>query len=155
MNEWYDDFVAAYQASHKVTFYVALWLYTKWDVDICVPKKRIMPRDGDYRDYSDSCDLIANGKKIEVKHKKKHHFTDKDNYPFPSMMLAGANHIEKHWNETHAYIIVNDDMTHVFVVKSDTKQNWWKDKTKAYNRDHNEIYYYCNIDDGKFYNITL
>jgi hypothetical protein len=149
--EW-AVFSKRFNASRAAIFRVAEFLHRERGLSVCIPRMELAPNVQSSASYSDKGDIYVytSSKKkfiVDVKHKQVD-FTCAEDYPFSDIMVVGLASAVR--LTAYAYFIVNRDMTHAFVVKGDTKNQWTIENFPDKERGDREEKYMCSKTLGEF-----
>lgn len=121
-------FVADLRNSREALWRAARWLGDHGGFEVIIPALKIRPSIEDASRFSDDGDLFVSGKgrdreRIEVK-RRGFTFTDRSDYPFPTVIVDAAHIWDKADPKPFAYLILNQPMTTCAVVKGETFPDW-------------------------------
>lgn len=154
----HEDFVKALLDSRAATFKVGQWLHSL-GYDVRIPAFYI-PKDKNDSGISDHGDIfiIKEGqieKRMEVKHRPKLQFTSKESWPFKDgVFVSNVAPVERGDNNLGAYIIVNGPMTHIGIIRPDTRRYWTQVNIWCSNTRKVEEKFQCPVDHVKFRSIS-
>jgi hypothetical protein len=138
------NFISDLRASQESVRVVASWLASR-GYETSVREIRERPSVAEMADYGDGGDIEI-VQRIEVKQRKTLTFTDKEDFPYPSLIVDACHCFDRASPKPYAYFILNREMTVAFLVMSDTSKQWKRvtklDRFKNRNRD----FYECPLD---------
>lgn len=103
------------------------WKCRKDGILAWVAPERTRPDASQRNEYSDSGDLMVQGR-VEHKNRKKLTFTSSDDYPFRTVFVCEVRREPGNSeDEPLAYVIENADGTHAAVVYGWTRDKWEKE----------------------------
>jgi len=144
----HQKFLERLDASRPSIFRVAEWLH-KRGYSVSIPAIQYAPTAKEHLKYVDHGDIVIekNGKKglVEVKHMIKRNFTCAADHKRDDILLSNVNAVKRLINRVTAYVIVNQTMTHVAVIYSNTKEHWFEKKVFAKNTQNYEMFMACPI----------
>lgn len=154
----HEDFVKALQESRDATFKVGQWLHSL-GYDVRIPAFYI-PKDRTDSGVSDHGDIfiIKDGrpeKRMEVKHRPNLTFTCKEDWPFKDgIFIANVDVIERGKNNLGAFITVNGPMTHICIIRPETRRYWSQIDVWCSNTRKVERKFQCPIEHVQFRSIS-
>jgi len=124
--ERWDIFSRRFNNSREAVFKVAQYIWREKCLTVTIPAMELAPNVSNALNYIDQGDIIChvpNGKDyvIEVKG-NTHDFTSAEDYKYKRIII---NEVGKaHRINAFAYFVVNRNLTHACIVKSDTMDQW-------------------------------
>lgn len=119
-------FVRYLLASIDPQFAVAKWLHHQ-GVDVSIGGLKVQPEDDHTSNYSDGGDIITPKGLVDVKHLREVKFTNSHDFPYAQATAGFKPSIDKLIAldpGLYAAFFVNADMSHAYIVKTDTKPFW-------------------------------
>lgn len=123
-----EAFVKRLIDSRAATFVVGRWLHSL-GYDVRIPAFYI-PKDKHDKGIPDCGDIFIQKdgrpeKRMEVKHRPNLNFTCLEDWPFDGgIFLANVDVIERGSDNLGAFVTVNGPMTHIGIVRADTRRYW-------------------------------
>lgn len=148
MTEQHNKFLKRLDKSRSAVFKVAEYLH-KAGFDVLVPATKFAPYAKVHLDYVDEGDIIAT--KGEEKHKIEvkqifRDFQGRSSWPYPITIVSNVGTVDRANNSVTAYIVLNNDMTHMVIIWAKTKPKWVIKDLPAKNTGNIERYYCCPND---------
>jgi len=149
--EW-AVFTERFKSSRRAVFKVAEYIWREKGLGVTIPSMELAPSIHQSADYVDKGDIIchtARGNEfiIEVKGVSTE-FTCAEDFPFKTMIVNEVVKADR--IDAFAYFIVNKALTHAFVLKTDTKDQWGIKDVHDKRRGDTEEMYYCELSCGEF-----
>lgn len=147
-----DVFLTRLNHSTVGTMAIAKWFVDRgYDVLVRGIKRR--PKHSEWKKYADEGDTLIykDGlcNKIETKRLTRN-FTCKTDWPFKDEFIVCAKHsYDRAKIKAHAYVIINDKMTHMATVKPRSTADKWTISSKTdsgYAEPYSQDFYLCPID---------
>jgi hypothetical protein len=135
--------------SHAAVWRVAGWLKERGFPVVVMPITKAKTR-SEWQDHSDSGDLYIQ-QRVEVK-RLTANFTGQHDWPFGDKFIVCSRHsFDRAKPKPYAYVILNSDMTHAAIVKTDTRDKWTvSTRTDSRFVDHTQEFYFCPLDNIKW-----
>lgn len=122
-DERWESFGERYDKSFSAIFRVAEFLHGKRNLSVEIPKAQKAPNKEVADSYKDFGDIIIHRPNyVEVKH-NTFHFTSAEDFPYQEIIVANKKAVDRNW-KAYAYFIVNKNMTHAAIIKTNTKDQW-------------------------------
>jgi len=134
----------------------SVWITAKWlnglGYPVTVNVAPVRDKHKNWKNYADHGDIEIS-QRVEVKHLTVP-FTNKQDWPFKDKFIVCAKHsYDFAIPKPYMYIIVDDDYSHVAVVRSDSKPHWYVEN-KRDSRYVEEVYeqdfYLCPMEHVMF-----
>jgi len=129
----------------------AVWAVAKYihslDISVTVNKTEVAPSKEEYYDYVDDGDIIAHtssgDKIIEVKNVSLE-FESHEDFIYDTFIVCAKRAFDRHETKPYAYFLVNKNMTHAMIVKSETKDSWQVKELKDHRYQNWEQKFYIS-----------
>ena len=149
--EW-SVFQERFKKSRAAVFKVAEYIWREKGLGVTIPAMILAPDVSKSVDYIDKGDIIChadNGKNYIVEVKQNSiNFTCSDDFPFKSILV---NEVEKADRlDAFVYFMVNQNLTHAFMLKTNTKHMWDKKDVPDKQRGDVTPTYVCDLNLGEF-----
>jgi hypothetical protein len=133
----------------------AVWRASRWLSDqgfhVVVAPTIVRPDPSVRDEYGDDGDIQI-VQRVEIKRRPGIHFTGRDDFPYPSIIVDVAHAWDRAHPKPYAYMIFNDDMTHCCIVKGDTSKHW--SRTSKFARGREREYLECPIEFCRFKKVS-
>ena len=153
-----ERFVQSLHESRAATFKVGQWLHLL-GYDVRIPAFYIPTAKND-PGISDKGDIFIvkkdqPEKRMEVKHRPKLNFTTKEDWPFKDgMFVSNVEVVERGDVNLGAYIIVNGPMTHIAIIRPETRRYWTQVDVWCSNTRKTERKFQCPVEHIQFRSIS-
>ena len=146
MSGQHDRFLQRLKASRRAVHAVAYWLGGK-GYSITIDATRYTPTAAEAADYVDDGDIIVDYfLRYEVKHRPTIHFTSRDDWPHPNVLVSNVAAVDRAGDTVEAYVTVSDDYRHAAIIPGSTRKHWFVKETDASNTGNRERNYACPLD---------
>lgn len=126
----------------------AVWKVAKWlniqGYNITVRPTAIRPDASQMASYADQGDLEII-QRIEVKQRPDLHFTCRDDFPYPTVIVDVCHTWDKAIVKPYAYIICNAEVTAALIVLGSTRKQWTQVTKYDTKRNRERHFYECPI----------
>lgn len=144
MTGQHEKFQQRLAASSKAVFAVAQFYQGKGHT-VKIPPVLIAPTAAQAEEYLDDGDLLLLfEKRIEVKH-RTFDFSSADDYPYPSVFISNVAAVDRARGQVSAYINVSRDLRCAAIIKYETAEHWFVNKSRASNTGNVEFQYACPL----------
>lgn len=159
-SEWeYELFRRRFVKTREAVFKVAQYLNLEKNLTVRIPAMELAPSVGVSTDYSDQGDIFCHKTLVGVMSPESHiievkqrsfNFTSSDDYPYEDGYVMIAQKVNCDRLDSFAYFIVNQSMTHAFVIKTSTKDQWKAEDIYDRERKNSQITYLAHKSLGEF-----
>lgn len=140
------------RSSHPWVERVARWISATWGVPVEVNPLRIAPTRAEAAQYRDQGDLVFS-LPGEVKHLTCEFVTPegKIDWPFPNVIVCKKDAWDEARPKPLRFYYVNSPGTHVAVLSSDTRADWWVGQVTDRRTGETQTVYYTKVENLRFF----
>ena len=121
-----NKFKERFTNSHKAVKHTEEWFKSLGCKNISIPRSRLAPSRSEWKDYTDNGDIYIGKTRFEVKGlvADKYWFTTVYEYPYDNWIICAKHSYDRATPKPYAYLVWNNRLTHVGIIKTNTYKEW-------------------------------